>query len=695
MKYTLAALVSIIGIFTSYFALKPEQWTQKNQTELIPLAQLESSQNDVKRKSRGKLIWLSIKTGDELYKGDIIQTSKSSSASITFLDSKTSINIEPDTTIIVEKSNNNINLDVIEGGLFVKNNSLNSSIQVKSGNKTVDIGKGDASFSVDSSGSLGVKVHSGSAKANVAGKIVDLAANEIGKLSEKGINKTRERFLNLTPLYGQSLYLPLGSNKVRFNWRAFKNKLDIELFVGRSKKLLKKIETKNIVSFKQGEFVALIEKGEIFWQLKGYDSIDIKKSVSSEIYKVNLLSKLSPIPSLPMDNDVLKFKKNEKREMTFVWNNRSPLDRSLIQISKNKNFKSIIFEKITKNNDLKIATMKKEGHYYWRIKGYLKDSNQTITSEYNHFEVKFFDKIVSPTPFVPENKETVSLKENEKTSTLTFRWNKVDSAKKYKFSLERLRSSFKFKRDTKSDKLKIKGLKEGSYIWKVASIDSNNQVSEFSEVSSFKIRKQGLIIWKISKTEFEYVKKLPEIKISWSKDQSDARWLLTLSNSENFSSKRSFELRKNNWVFRPKSDDNYYIKVSSISNDKKLLSKSDILNLSVSQKPLPSAPIYSKQMPSQFKASSNGFFRLTFQNKTKERTSYQVQIKNLKGEIIRETIFLKEKGLLKSLMPGRYWISAKKQDLHGRVGPSSESRELIVPNESRVKAPTINNIEIR
>ena len=695
MKYTFAALVSIIGICISYFTLKPEQWSQKTLPQQTALAKLDTSKNDVKRKSRGKLIWLSIKNGDQLYKGDIIQTSKSSSATITFLDTKTSINIESDTTIIVEKTNNNINLDVIEGGLFVKNSSINSSIQVKSGNKTVDISKGDASFSVDQSGSLGVKVHSGSAKANAGGKIVDLSANDIGQLSENGINKTKEKFLDLTPLYGQSLYLPLGSNKVTFKWRAFKKPWDIDLFIGRSKKLLKKIEQAKIVSFRKGEFIALIEKGELFWQLKGHDTKGSEKSIQSEIYKVNLLSKLSPTPLSPINNDTLKFKKNEISQMNFSWNNRSPLDKALIEISTNNNFSNIIFEKMTTSNDLSISTMKKEGLYFWRIKGYLKNSNQTITSDINQFHVKFFDKIVSPSPFIPEDQEMISLKENKNSSNLTFRWNKVDSAEKYNFVLERLNSNFKFKRSTKSVNLKIKGLKAGKYIWKVASVDKIGQVSQFSDIFNFKIRKQGLINWKVSKTKYEYVDKLPVIKIMWSKDQFEKKWLLTLSNSENFKNKRRFELSSNEWIFRPKSDDNYFFTVTSISSDKKILSKSDILQLNVSLKPLPSAPVYSKEMAIQFKASKNGFLKLAFDNKLKEKLSYQIQIKNLKGEIIRQTIFSQDKGLLKSLMPGRYWLSAKKQDIHGRVGPSGESRELIVPNQSQVKAPTINNIKIR
>lgn len=69
-----------------------------------------AANNEVKKKFQQEIIWEDAPTGAPLYKGEIIKTGESSTTLIRFLKSGTKIELEPNTVVVLDDLNNELQL---------------------------------------------------------------------------------------------------------------------------------------------------------------------------------------------------------------------------------------------------------------------------------------------------------------------------------------------------------------------------------------------------------------------------------------------------------------------------------------------------------------------------------------------------------------------------------------------------------
>lgn len=699
MKYLIAAMISLMGVSASYYWLRPNQWSSGEDEKRIAIAYLKSNHSDVKRKWGSKVIWSSVNNGDTLFKGDMIQTQKSS-AVIEFIKTQSTINIDPDTTIIVEGQSDNINLNVLKGGLFVKNDDGSSgNIQIESNGQKVDLNSADASFSVGKNGELDVKVHKGSVAALVGGKKVELSKDEIIKLSGEEITRLKDKFQEMTPIYNQSVYISPKLKKLTFKWKAIKETQNTIIYIGPTRSLLTPVKQESIISQKNGSITLKINIGQFFWKLAA-NPRDQSKRIDSQVYKVDIKSLTPTSLNTPMNNEIIKFQTSGKKAIVFNWYNSVKNSTNIIQISKQKDFSNILLEKKSKLNTITTNGLSGVGTYYWRIVSQLPNSLQKTKSITYKFTVKVYDHIFPPKLLGPKkNKSILVTNEQSQEADLRFTWERVSQAKKYRIliEVESGSSDFKYDKVLRSPQLKLTGLNKGQYKWKVSSIDKDSNESEFSTENQFQIVTPEKLVFIDMKPQYELIKSSVIIPIRWSNSRKLKKQLFKIrySRNKNLSKSNEIEVTQKNWDLGIKKTGNYYLRVYSLDKNRRIISKTKIFQLEVIKKSLPSAPIFSSKHPPILKANKSGKIKLVFKSKIEEGQKIIIIIKNLKQEEIMNMIFTKRSGVLHSLLPGRYWLSAYIRDSHDRKGLISESRTLIVPKKSTIKAPRIRRIKIR
>ncbi|MFQ5877391.1 MAG: FecR domain-containing protein [Acidobacteriota bacterium] len=95
----------------------------------------------------------------------------------------------------------------------------------------------------------------------------------------------------------------------------------------------------------------------------------------------------------------------------------------------------------------------------------------------------------APTLFDPSDQRVFVVSEPRNAAT-TLRWAKVKGAARYRLQIARtglFGSPLLDKRDVRSTSVKIPGLREGNYYWRVSAFDRNGVESAFSGVRAFKV----------------------------------------------------------------------------------------------------------------------------------------------------------------------------------------------------------------
>lgn len=104
------------------------------------------------------------------------------------------------------------------------------------------------------------------------------------------------------------------------------------------------------------------EEGEYYWKVEARHT-KMKKYASSKPSKFLLIKKILAVS--PLNKTVLMSPK--AGELEFKWGKVSDVDIYRLMISKDKEFKKLILNKLYKTNEATINTKFTEGVYYWKV----------------------------------------------------------------------------------------------------------------------------------------------------------------------------------------------------------------------------------------------------------------------------------------------------------------------------------------
>lgn len=196
----LATIVSILGCAVTYW------WHLKNEPKSLAdsesdvIAYIATTKKEIHRKGSNNALWEPAEELDRLRSGDSVRTSDNSEARIQFYQSNRYIDLESDSMIVIQKQESEINLELLEGSLFVNGvdkptsgngtDAPKSTLTLKSQGGKVDLSKSAAQLSGSSKGKVELKVLKGTAQILKAGG----KAEVIQEGKEGGIGKTGIQF---------------------------------------------------------------------------------------------------------------------------------------------------------------------------------------------------------------------------------------------------------------------------------------------------------------------------------------------------------------------------------------------------------------------------------------------------------------------------------------------------------------------
>jgi hypothetical protein len=644
-----AFLIAIVGIALSWHYLRPGEWTSNSGSGRQVIAHVLDVRNDVNKQDDGRLLWSPIRKGDEIFLGDKIKTSGLSSTVIQFIESSSKLEIEENTMIVMSQREKKLTLNMLEGRVFIQQaeGSSDQSVDLLSGGKLVDI-QGNTSVSVSKDGDS--KVESFALGQNL--------------------------FSDLTPEYSQEILSV--KNETLIKWKAVSRTEEVEVFIGESPLLLKKVEGLK-ADLSSGKLEVPMKPGINYWQL-------VAKEMKSPLMKLSLIRPLSPTPLYPAENELIKI---GERPFDFKWTKGNSDGAVQVEVSKNASFTQVIFsEKVLDQTFFSPPTVLTEGQYYWRVKSQFGQSD-FVESKTIPFTVHLGSNFLSPLPVFPEDDAVFYFGRNP-SNVIKFEWRKQNNVTGYLLKIQ----GDNFSRNTPltENTTTVNLNRVGKYTWEVVSEGQDGKQSVLPAKRSFEVRESGVIEWSMNQKSFLYLDSLPIIILRWEKKVPGVS-VLKISTSADMKDAESFQVQGRDFPYRPMNKGIYFAKVSTLGERGEIAAESDLFEFSIDEAPLPPPPLLTGE-PKEIKTTTEGELRTQIKN-GKPAWLTIVSLTDAAGRVVDERRFSDDKLSFSGLMPGKYALQAKFQDEYRRSGELSERVTIIVPEKSTIAAPKVKGIKVR
>ncbi|MBO9668020.1 MAG: FecR domain-containing protein, partial [Bdellovibrio sp.] len=267
-----------------------------------PLAYVGKVVDDIQRRPAARLLWQLVNTGEPLYNGEAIRTSERGEVRIQFTDSDRYLDLEPESLIVIKKSEGEIALDLMEGSLFVAAKAAGESadapgLVLNSANGKVDLSQASASLSKGSGNSVDVQVLEGKASIKSKdGQSKELSSGSFGALGARGLEFDNSNLRVLSPLPHKPVAMDAEDLRpIPFKWTGFPAEAQVSLWVGRTRRELKEFSKATVG---QSELNVKMPFGRHYWKLVAQNP-DGKVLGESPVYKTEVLARYAPTVVFP------------------------------------------------------------------------------------------------------------------------------------------------------------------------------------------------------------------------------------------------------------------------------------------------------------------------------------------------------------------------------------------------------------
>ena len=380
-----AALLSCSCFAATYFWYKSTAPDKNRASSEAPLAQVGRVGDDVKKKSATRLLWQELKAGDNLYNNESIRTSSRGEIRIQFEDGRY-IDLEPDSLVILQKSQGEIALDLMEGSVFVnaKNgaNTANSpGLVLNSNGNKVDLSGASASLTKGKGTGVDLQVLEGKATIkdqNGKSKEVTQGTTAMGSSESLKIEV-------ISPAPQKPYYLdPDGNQPVAFKWKGFPAQYKVSLIAGPSRKELKDWADTDLPG--ATDLQAKFTIGKYFWKLIAKDPKTNAIKGESSIFKTEFLARYAPTLSFPLADAEIPVEKFPTA-LTLKWQKGDEAERVTLEVATDRNMKARLANKSFTSEETYNMSNLKEGEYFWRLSAYYADSEKPVLGKIQKFSL--------------------------------------------------------------------------------------------------------------------------------------------------------------------------------------------------------------------------------------------------------------------------------------------------------------------
>lgn len=306
------------------------------------------SRSENHRKGEDSELWNSLSSGDPLFAGDSLRTGEDGTIRIQFGNSGKIIDVEPDSLLVLKMNEGKVNLSVLDGNLFVKNEG-----------KIGEAGADETEIVI----------------AGKDGKLLESSAVEAA-LARAPIQvrfPTTEDELSLNPD---------NPEPVVFRWTNRQPGARIEVRAGPKRR-----EMTTVAKLAPGTESARVpvQPGFLYWQIVTKEA-DGKDAFATPIVRHEVRSRFAPSPVFPADKGLVRLKRPGDA-VELKWFKPAEYSAVAVEVFADAGLrKSVYSETFDKADSHRMGALA-PGTYWWRLKGLLKEGQPPVTGTVVSFVV--------------------------------------------------------------------------------------------------------------------------------------------------------------------------------------------------------------------------------------------------------------------------------------------------------------------
>ena len=590
-KNVLVGSVILTGVLSYLFF--SDSWVRlfdsEEPSQSIKVGYLESTANDVRRKSKGQLSWQTGARRDTLYYEDSIYAGKASKAKIV-LNQGSDLLLNENSLVILRNREEASFLDLQYGsvqGKMKKHSVLHfgKNSKLKSGS--------DADFHLKSTDSgLEIQVLSGSVDIETDKGKKRLEKNSKLKVLDNGDLSSEKKIgvQLLLPKYGEKSF---EKGETLFEWSELPGKEEYKVSISSEPDFQNPVVS-SVVTGKS--FTTTLPTGAYYWKVTPLG--DDEKS--SETWWFENIALSPPKPIYPPEDSRFSFLskngENFEKSMTFVFQQIPSINRYEIEISTDEDFQDseILLETETDRvEDVRLSP----DVYHWRVRSVFSGSRSSW-SKASHFTIRH-KKLESPTwriskleyeiPKKDYSEKLFNSPENEIDAFLLSDLGDIPSLTPESVYSESIPSKMQVSRrpsfenaseySFSNSDFKLRSVVPGKYFARsrFSGFDSNSD-SGWSDPLKYTVRtyppdvpgfdeKMGT---KNEKPKVPYT-------LRWGKTLFAKKYEIKISRHEDFAISKTFVSKRNRFHINVFPEKNYFWKVRALDKNKKPISRfSDI-----------------------------------------------------------------------------------------------------------------------
>lgn len=694
-----------------------------------PIARPIEILNDVQRKAKTRVIWQNIGPYENLYSGEEIRTSENSEVKISLLHNGTTIHLEPDSLVVLQEAPGQVELDFLHGNLFIKsaddpNRRLDKAeLIIKSGNSKIDLAKTDLALSKKVKGNLEVQVLKGQANVQTGNKSVTIAQDHVGVVSESGVRVNYDTLTVISPVSGKTIYIhPTAPEPIEVRWKKISPQYNLAVELGASRtrmQILNQAPVKGHV----GSLKIPLKAGTFYWRLSAVHPDPKLPSLKSLVHRVNVLPMIPPLTVAPGNNEILIRYPDEDPTVHFKWANPSGFSSIVLEIAQDKQLKKSLVKNTFQDELAYDLRDLGPGNYFWRLTGYL-PSQEFISSVVQSFSVTHQEILGVPRLVAPLDQQTLHFSKVQ-DSGVYLEWKEATGAKQYRIKMDRVYrlaqrkpssvhlgvmpgeppdgsgevvSETVIEERIPMNHYRFLGFQPGVYRWSVRSIGRRDQISDSSLPRHFLIKGTEQLNWgRDTASPYYYSTDRPTLFLSWDHSQQlSSQWRLRWAAGNELNEvAHEINLSRSQELLTLPIPGPYTVQVQALSSKGAPLAATSMRTFQVLPLPSLPAPEFSEKIKllNPITAEKNGSLALEWLMVVGAK-AYIVEIRNSEGFLLEQMKFNQTQARVSKLRPGSYQLVLRSVDEQNRVGKPGDTKQLLVPSISDVRAPSLKGIKV-
>lgn len=390
-RLVIAAICSSSVFAGTYYWYKSTDLASTIHGNEKPLAYIGKVVDDIQRRPASRLLWQLVNQGEPLYNGEAVRTSERGEVRIQFTDSDRYLDLEPESLIVIKKTEGEIALDLMEGSLFVnaKTGATDApgapGLVLSSANGKVDLSNASAALSKGLGNAVDVQVLEG--KASIQGKdgkSKELTTGSFGALGASGAEFNKNNLKVLTPVQHKPIAMDAEDIKeIPFQWSGFPANTEVALWVGPTRKEVKFL-TKAALG--KSDLATKLPFGKHYWKLVA-SNLQGHVVGESPIYRTEVVARYAPTVVFPTSDAEIPANTNPY-DMSFKWQKGDDTRSVTLEVWSDADLKKKIADKSFTSEESYNLPAIKGGTYFWRMSSYYVDSDKPLLGKIQKFSIK-------------------------------------------------------------------------------------------------------------------------------------------------------------------------------------------------------------------------------------------------------------------------------------------------------------------